>query len=659
MIQNQNADDIALVAPRQPDRADRVGAGVVSFRCEWVAYALLALVVFALRVAELDTVPPRTGEVTGLLAAWNGDPSPSPLTFWAQRIGFGLMGGTELAGRLFTALAGAAVVFAPLAFRRELGAGRAFLMSLLLGVMPPLFIASRTSEGIVWALLVSAVVLRLALWAYQTGSRALWSAALVALAVLALLTDSTGPLLAVMLMVAGVTAAGWAQAASEEDLDPDLDEPAPRHGDQLAAQLRRLPWDSGLAIGALVVVVTSTLFFTFPNGFGNVGQLLAGTVGLFSNNLPDSPLGAAVFHLPLTVVLAVAGIWVATRSGWSLVDRFWTVWLSLALLVLLLLPGLNNAAAVLLGVPLCGLAASALTAAFYTDPRQSIWVQVEADRGDELASLSLPAAGRWILAPVLFALLLMLSVHFQTLTREFIQVSDGTVFGLVSRIQTRAASPDVNVALLWAFIGSMFVLVGFFLAATIWGNRTSLQGYALGALAFLVVMQVSAGWYTAVFNANDPVEAWDDPVTGRGYALLDQTLADLRLRETLGFPYLPITVVRDPATGVSEDGLLGWLLKDERITFVDSLDAARTAPIVIVSDGYFEDTLEPDLGGSYVGQRFVLARTWTPASLLNADVLAWWFQRRTRAQPFASQSVTLWLRQDVFEGIPLGGSLLD
>lgn len=656
MIKNHNADDIAMAAPSQTIRA---GAGVLSFRWEWMAYALLALVIFALRLAELDTVPPRTGEVTGLLAAWNAEPSPSPLTFWAQRIGFGLMGGTELAGRLFTALAGAVVVFMPLAFRRELGAGRAFLLSLLLGVMPPLFIASRTSEGIVWALLVGAVMLRLALSAYQTGSRGLWSAALVALVVLVLLTDPTGPLLAVMLIISGITAANWAQAAAAEDLDPDLDDPAPRHADQLGAQLRALPWDSGLAIGALVVVVTSTLFFTFPNGFGNVGQLLAGTVGLFTSNLPDNPLVAALFQMPVTVILAVAGLWVVARSGWSLVDRFWAVWLSLGVLVTLLLPGLSNAAAVLIGVPLCGLAASALAAAFYTDPRQSIWVQVEADRGDELASLSLPAAGRWILAPVLFALLLMLSVHVQTLTREVIQVSDGTVFGLISRIQTRTVNPDVNVALLWTFIGSMFVIVGFFLAATIWGNRTSLQGYALGALAFLVVMQVSAGWYVSVFNADDPVEAWDDPVTGRGYALLDQTLADLRLRETLSFSYLPITVVRDPATGVAEDGLLGWLLKDDRVTFVDSLEAARTAPIVIVSDSYFEETLEPDLGGSYVGQRFVLARSWTPASLLNADVLAWWFQRRARAQPFASQSVTLWLRQDVFEGVPLGGTLLE
>ena len=653
--------DDALSMTPQTIPAENPTSAVLEIPWEWLAYALLAALVFLLRTAELDTVSPRAGEIPGFLAAWRDQPMSSPLLFWAERVGFGLLGGTVFAGRILTALVGAAVVFSPVLFRSELGRTRAFLLTVLLATLPPLFIASRTSEGVVWTLAVAALMARLTLTAIQTGDKSRWTAALAALVVLILVTEPGAMILALLLGLSVVGALRWADADEqpEEPVDDDDTEPeiVISQWARLRAQRRGLPWESGLALGALITLSISTLFFT-PSGLGNVGQLLAGVVSLFTTSNPDNLIGVVVFQLPWTLVLAGAGVWATNREGWSLVDRLFAVWALCALVATLFIPGLTNAHAVFLAVPLCGLASGTLAMVFINARRRSIWAEAEADAGDDLAALYRPSAGRWILGVVVFALLMLTSVHFQTVSREGLQVLDGSLGGVLSRLQSQSVFVDVRIGLLWGFIGLMFLGIGFFLAAGIWGNRTTLQGYALGLLIFLLITQTSTGWYTAVFNADSPIEAWDSPTTGQGYQRLAETLHDFMLRETLAFPLLPITVVRDPASGVTEDGLLGWLLKDQRVEFVDTLGEARAKPFVIVSDATLEANVVPDLGGSYVGQKFVLAKAWNPDTLLGVDVMPWWMQRQTRSKPYPVQTVTLWVRQDVFESVPVGDLLL-
>jgi len=647
--------DDALSIPPQSALIDESRDSALEIPWEWLAYALLAVLVFLLRTAELDTVSPRTGEIPSFLAAWHNQPLSSPLLFWAERIGFGLLGGSVFAGRILTALAGVAVVLSPTLFRLELGRGRAFLMTVLLAVLPPLFIASRTSEGVVWTLLVAAIMARLVLTAIQTGDRSWWAAGLTALVITILLTEPGGVILVALMGVAVVMTLLWADVTQPDDvLDEDDTEPEITISQwaRVRVQMRGLPWETGLALGALITFSVSTLFLT-PSGLAHVGQLLAGVVSLFTTGNPDNPVGVILFQLPWTLVLAGAGIWAVNREGWSLLDRFFMLWALWALFACVLIPGLTNAHAVFLAVPLCGLASGTLSMSFINERRRNIWAEAEAEAGDELAALYRPVTGRWILSIVIALLLIFTSVHFQTISRETLQVLDGTVGGLFSRLQSPSIFGDVRIGLIWGLIGVTFLLVGFFLAAGIWGNRTTLQGYALGLMIFMLMTQVSVGWYAAVFEADSPIEAWDSPVTSQGYARMVETLDDFMLRETQGFPLLPITVVRDPASGVTEDGLLGWMLKDQRVEFVDTLGEARAKPFVIVSDDMLETTLTPELGGSYVGQRFVLAKKWDTSTLLGLDFLPWWMQRQTRSKPYAAQTVTLWVRQDVFESVPV------
>jgi hypothetical protein len=63
----------------------------------------------------------------------------------------------------------------------------------------------------------------------------------------------------------------------------------------------------------------------------------------------------------------------------------------------------------------------------------------------------------------------------------------------------------------------------------------------------------------------------------------------------------------------------------------------------------------PDLGGNYVGQDFTYGESWNLQSLSPLDMLAWWTQRKVGLNAENSHTLTtavLWLRQDVYDGLP-------
>jgi hypothetical protein len=55
-----------------------------------------------------------------------------------------------------------------------------------------------------------------------------------------------------------------------------------------------------------------------------------------------------------------------------------------------------------------------------------------------------------------------------------------------------------------------------------------------------------------------------------------------------------------------------------------------------------------------VGRNFVVLRDWDTGQFRTEDVLAWWFQRRLRTDARPSQTITLWVRQDIYESQPFG-----
>jgi hypothetical protein len=99
----------------------------------------------------------------------------------------------------------------------------------------------------------------------------------------------------------------------------------------------------------------------------------------------------------------------------------------------------------------------------------------------------------------------------------------------------------------------------------------------------------------------------------------------------------------------SQTGIIAWALRDfVDVEFISDVNEARGDEIVVALS---EEVV--DLGGSYVGQDFVLRRDWSLQALTPVDLLAWWTQRRVGASARDStqtQSATLWLRQDIYNG---------
>lgn len=623
-------------------------AAPLRLNLEVIAYTVLIALTLALRLIALGDVPISTVEVTPAVSAWRTvmPQSPvvpevlpdSPAVFWAQRTAFTVLGANEMSARVLTALAGVLVVLTPLLFRDLLGATRSLLLAALLMASAVLMIASRTSEGLTWGVLFAAIMLwGIKCW-WQTRVIRYGAVGVAAGVLLVLFSDPAAVLLALLLLVAGFAAARL--TAREEDT-----------GRSLRAELAGFPLLRGLGLGVLVLVVLATGFLTFVPGLSSVGSMLG---GLFMEDF-EIPLAHALlvtlFYEPLLPVLAVAGlILLARRHAFTFVDRFFTVWLIGGVILSIVYGRLSPASALWVTLPLAGLASYAVAMTFY---RARIpFVTPETLDDADAGHLYSASWGKWIVALTFAAFLVMLAVHLGVVARASLQVGAGLdVF-----MATLAQNPviDVSRSLLWTAVTVLMMIVGYFLAAGVWGAATTLQGAGLGLFGYLLAIGISAGWYGSVANATVAAEGWHPTATTETYPYVRASLLELAQRQTQGEPLLPVTVVRNPAVGITGDRLIAWALRDfPRVEFVPDISAARGREIIITALdigalGMDLDAPPPDLGGNYAGQHFTIKRVWDTNSMTLLDFPAWLLQRRTRAAAQDAQAVILWVRADVF-----------
>lgn len=642
-----------------------VQRGGVVITLEGIAYVLLILFVLVTRLAELDSVPISAAETPRALAAWHSTQlnaenyriPDAPALFWAQRLGFLLFGSSEFSARVLTALLGGALTLAPLAFRRLLGPGRTLVFCVLLAFSPSLLLAARFSAPSIWGLAFAAAGLWMTWRFWQQGSEADAVAATVAFIALILLSEPGG--ITLMLILAGAALIALSLTSTDITNDEDI----PEYMAAVRARFVRWPLASGAALGAAVVIAVSTGFMTYSQGLSSVGEVVSGFISrLGQGNM--TALAAALFYEPLVWFFAAAGAFVLSRQGvFSFIDRFFAAWLSLAILATIFFGG-DVTHAVWIVIPLMGLATGALADTFRDDRTQSLWVPLQ-DEDADINRLYTTQVGRAILTAVALGLVTMLVLHVQILGREALLVESGQVEDLITRV-FQSPSPVIRGGGLWTLVTILFMVVGFFLAASIWGQTTTLQGAALGLLAFMLINNVSNGWDAAVFHASSPVEPWhQSSATSEQLPLLRQTLIDLAQRETEGELLIPITVVVDPAIGLTRESTVAWALRDfKNVKYVADIGAARARevvlmklPEVVVADE--NGVLRPealDLGGSYVGQQFALRNLWSSTSMRPLDVVAWWFQRKTRTAPVPGDHAMLWVRIDVYNSQPFSPS---
>lgn len=619
----------ATRTPAQPVTTPSVFPHQVVISVEFVAYLVLVVLALVFRFAELDTVPLTNAEAREALAAWrvvNPDAggsvvvSESPLLFLLHNVSFALLGASEFSVRMFTALAGAGLVMSPLLFRDVIGRTRAFLLGVMLLFSPVLLAASRFDAPVIWSLL-SGVLILWTLWRYNEERQSLYAIlAMVLLAGLMFLTEPAGFVLALILIGAGLFARYLSRS---DELGTDANQ---IHAPVVPGDF---PWLNGLLLAAGVIFLVATGFLLYPAGVSGVSGLLAAALtGFVTPSAPlFFPLLTSLYYEPLMWVFGLAAIWLLARRGsMTFVERYLIGWLVLGVVASIVYTGAGPQHALWVLFPLAGLTSS---------------VFADLLARDEHPFWNTPRWGKWLLAIGTAALLSMMSVHGQGIARGLLTAPDDSLTQLFQALQRNSINNLM-------FLLSILLTIGiYFTAASVWGNTAAARGSALGVLMFGLVTALSSGWQVAVSDSESPVELWHVQPTSRETALLRETLFEVARRETEGVANVPIFVE------APDDGVVAWLVRDfVNTTFINDISQAREQQVILLGDA---GTL-PDLGGSYVGQRFVIHTRWSPEGMLWLDYPAWWLQRRTRAAATPSDVVVLWLRQDVYDGVVEGAS---
>lgn len=639
------------------ETSDGAPGGVLVISMESVAIILLVLVALGLRVASLGAVPITQAEVQQAVGVWRevspNAPGPevisdSPMLFWAQRIGFVFLGSSELAARLLTALAGVFLALSPLLFRDVLGRVRAFSMALLLALSPTLVAASRFSNGTLWAMCFAMI----GLWALsryvQRGEASYGAAAVAMLMAVPLLGGPGGVALAVILVLGGVIAL----VLNTVEAPDEADVPGDDYLTTVRQSLKGFPAAAGLGIGALLSAAIATGFLIYPDGLSMVGESLGGFLsGFVEPGHPSDPIffplvTALFYDTFLWVFAAVAVVLLYRQSQLDYGERFLIGWLAAAMAMSFVWQGGGAAEALWIVVPLAALAAYAISDALADDDTITLWIDGFFE--NEAAARNTMRVGKWVLAAVSFGLMIMISLHFQEIGRGIHVIPDGTIGGFLERIG-EAAFSQVLTSVIWLVISILFMVVGYFLAASIWGNGPAARGVLLGIVAFALMSGVGSGWRVSVAQVGNPVEVWHTVGTDPDAETLRITLQEFAFRETRGQPGIPIAIQADP------NGIVAWEVRDfSGAYFVDDLSETRREQFILIPARGVEDS-DPDLGGSYVGQNFVISQVWSTQFLQGLDFMPWWAQLQTRfrAEAVPGEAMVLWVRQDIYNSAPV------
>lgn len=596
-----------------------------AIRTEIIVYAVIVLLALILRIAQLDVVPLTTHEARQALAAWrvvNPVASgativpESPLLFAIHYLSFSVLGVNEFSTRILTVVASILLVLSPLLFVALFGKLRTLVIVVLLAFSPILMATSRMDSPVIWSMLFSIVVLW-GIWQYYLHGYPKYAVcATVSTAVVVFLADPAGIIVIVTIGIALLFLLWYKRRSIELE---------PLHlGIAPAGHWESWPWKYALAIALLVIFLVSTLFMLYPSGISSVGELVrSGLQGLTTARAFYPPFMAVLtvlYYEPLLVIMGLVSIVIAVNNdelGWE--DRFLVAWLLIAVAAAFLYAGTGPEHALWVLFPLTGLTSRVVS---------NLVVG-----GDRLFSR---IGSRWLVAIIVAALLAMISVHAQSIARALMTSPD-------TQLQTVNINPQNVIGII---IALLLILIGYFLASSEWSEGVTVRGGVLGILIFSILTGVGTGWQIAVNNSENAVEFWNRNPTSLQTILLRETLLELADRESSGFPETAITAM------APDDGIVAWLLRDfTNAIFVNYVTAAKGQGIVLLPSSY----TEPDLGGAYVGTTVSITNSWEYRSISVLSFPAWWLQRRTLTSDLPSDAMTLWLRQDIYNGVEQPG----
>lgn len=587
---------------------------------ETILYVIIGMLALLVRLAELDTIPLGNAEAYEALAAWHfvsptapgtAPVASSPVLFMLNSLFMALMGGTELAARLATALGGTALVLLPALWRRELGRVAALLTTLLLSISTAELVAARTMSPVVWAMIAVGVGLALFVRYGRTGNQSLAVGSAVMMVATVLLADPAGIAILIALGIAWLVV----NRLSVDDA-PEV-HPAPR----LRMLLATWPWRDSLAYGVGAVLTVGSVFMFFPGGLTHVGELLGrGLAGFVVRPVGQPfafPLLVSLVYEPALWLLGILGIRYALREG-DLVDRFLVGAVAGGLIMAVVYAGAGPAHALWLVVPLAAISGRTL-ARVLAPVRDALW--------------QVPNWAVSLLAAGFLALLFVSATNFVWVARALLGAGPGV-------------APAIQ-PLRLVLAGMSLLLLGilFFLGASLWGTRAAWRSLTLAFAVFFAFYGASSAWRVAETHVDDPHELWHVAPVDRELAFLREAISEASLRET-GGPFQLAFVANGP-----DDGAVAWQLRDYgNLRYVPAIDQREAAPVIVAPETFDPDTL----GARYVGREMIVHRTWDLGSLRWEDLPAWLMYGEAQSRPVVSERVVLWVREDVY-GLPPAG----
>lgn len=575
---------------------------------ESLAYGALFLVVVAFRWINLDDPLLTNVEAEQAFAALRVlNPGledigaiRSPVIFVGNVASLALGSTSGATARFFPMVTGVLLAFSPLLFKNYLGRVPTLFAVLVLAISPGAIAACRQISG-VSATMLGVMVLLFAFDRYAVTRRNFWTATAGIMFGIVILSDFAA--LAALLCI--VLATVFALFTNEQQEDDS----------QEFSTLRNEFSFVLFSISAVAgTVILGSVFFIAPDGLQALSDLITRfATGIIRAN-PDAANAGLTFatYEILLFVFGVVGQFLLVRST-DFKARFLVGWGIASLLMLVLYQGAQPEHSLFAIVPMALLTGIACKHILTMERKGPDWVGWTHMIG---------------IVAVIGILLLFLLFHLRNPNVMTIPFDAAPEDAFISY----SAFLFIDIIVLLLLIMTIFFSAGWF------SPETAL--FSTGGAIFIVTLLASIGLAGNITftDTTDPAEVIRANPSQVGLSILVETVEDVSQTSAGNSMDIPMTVEGTP------DSALAWAMRDFRnITFVPQVDPSVSTPIVVT-----QDRVDPALGDSYLGQKFVISRMWTPRGLSTADFLRWWIYR---IHPTASveEVVILWVDENTYQ----------
>jgi len=553
---------------------------------------LLYLILFTfgawLRFNQLDRQPLTDAEAREALSALPQpaefqppDPGPgSPAYQVLTGLVFSFTGADDRIARWAPAVAGSLLLLTPLLVRPQIGRGAALMTTLLLGISPTLWAASRTAGGSAIALLgILTAVLFLARARAETRGNLERAAAMLGVAAA---TGQAGLLGLASLGVgsAALVAIRRRRGNPDPDRTPALPWPVALDTEALRRNL--------FLAGVVALSVASGLGF-FVRALGGVfGGLGSWVEGWFEAS--GIPAASVMLNLPTyePLLLGFGGLGLvrAVRKG-SALESWLAVWVISALLLIAAYPGRQPEDLLWAVIPLCFLAAK---------------------EASQLIERALGARPAWLLVGFVAAVISLLAFSYMQLA-AFVRGPDA--------FQTLLGLP---LLLMLALMGIGLAAAAIGLLGLGWSREIAATVAGVAGLIVLSSLSTSGGGRLNLAPASAS-ELWRPQASLAGLLDLRETIDTLSKAETGRTAAIPLQFA-DPSTPA-----LAWVLRGYAPR--GAADPADNPPVILMQEGSGAGLFPSE----YLGQSVSIGERWGWTGWWPPEFLSWWVTREAPTLP--------------------------